>query len=435
MGYREDYLVGIRKARLASFVLLLTCFAALLVLFVLIEERQLLYIAAAVVIAVHVAFWWFVYRRILLSEAEFFEAVAEDMYAVHFRLRTFESAVRHISDGVVIVSEDDDIVLVNETAKRLFAAFDGDLDGSHYDEYAAGFSEKLERATILEAANESLPPETISVDGQYYKIGYVALVPEKGRWRGAVAVISDVTESTKADRMQSDFIANVSHELRTPLTSVKVYAETLRTGSVEEKGTEQEFLDIIVSEADRMNGLIKELMDLASTDYTELVLNLAESDLPTLVKTSIKKLSGLAQGKSIVINRMFDENMSLSVEMDRVRIEQVLINILNNAIKYTDEEGRVDVDIISGQNCVQIVITDDGIGIPEEDLARVFERFYRGDKARTGGIGGTGLGLAISKQIVEAHGGTIGIESKYGRGTTVTVTLPAGKGRGVPGIL
>ena len=435
MGYREDYLVGIRKARLASFVLLLTCFAALLVLFVLIEERQLLYIAAAVVIAVHVAFWWFVYRRILLSEAEFFEAVAEDMYAVHFRLRTFESAVRHISDGVVIVSEEDDIVLVNETAKRLFAAFDGDLDGSHYDEYAAGFSEKLERATILEAANESLPPETISVDGQYYKIGYVALVPEKGRWRGAVAVISDVTESTKADRMQSDFIANVSHELRTPLTSVKVYAETLRTGSVEEKGTEQEFLDIIVSEADRMNGLIKELMDLASTDYTELVLNLAESDLPTLVKTSIKKLSGLAQGKSIVINRMFDENMSLSVEMDRVRIEQVLINILNNAIKYTDEEGRVDVDIISGQNCVQIVITDDGIGIPEEDLARVFERFYRGDKARTGGIGGTGLGLAISKQIVEAHGGTVGIESKYGRGTTVTVTLPAGKGRGVPGIL
>jgi len=435
MGYREDYLVGIRKARLASFVLLVTCFAAMLVLFVLIENREQLYIAAAINIAVHLVLWWIIYRRILLSEAEFFEAVAEDMHAVHFRLRTFESAVRHISDGVVIVSEDDDLVLVNKTVKTLFFADDDELYGSLYDEYAAGFSEKLERKAILEAANENLPPETIYVNGQYYKIGYVALVPEKGRWRGAVAVISDVTESTKAERMQSEFIANVSHELRTPLTSVKGSAETLMTGSVEEAAAVKSFLDIIVSAADRMSGLIKELMDISSTNYAEYVPNLSENDLPSLVEDSIKNLSGIAQEKSMVINSMFDKGKSLVIEMDRVKIGQVLTNILNNAIKYSDEKGRIDVDIISGQNCVQIVITDNGIGISEEDLARVGERFYRGDKARSGGKEGWGLGLAISKQIVEAHGGNIGLKSKSGRGTVVTVSLPTSKVRGVPGIL
>ena len=435
MGYREDYLVGIRKARLASFVLLLTCFATLLVLFVILGNSDYIYIVAAIVIAVHLALWWFIYKRILLSEADFFERVAEDMYAIHFRLRTFETAVRHISDGVVIVSEEDDLVLVNKTVRDLFNAYEGDLDVSRYDEYAVGFSEKLERKAILEAANENLPTETISVDGQFYKIGYVALVPEKGKWRGAVAVISDVTESTNADRMQSDFIANVSHELRTPLTSIISYAETLMTGNVEEEEKAREFLEIIVAQANRMNGHIKELRDHASMDYMELTLNLANNDLPSLAKMVIKTLGVLAREKSIVLNRIFDKDLTLSVEMDRDRIEQVLMNIIGNAIKYTEEKGRVDVDIISGQNCVQIVIIDDGIGIPEEDLSRVFERLTRSNPARTRGIEGMGLGLAISKQIVEAHGGTISIESKYGRGTTVTVSLPTIKGRGTPGIL
>jgi len=324
---------------------------------------------------------------------------------------------------------------VNETAKKLFDVSEGDLDGALYDEYAAGISEKLERAKILESANENHPTEMISVDGKHYMISYVALIPEKGRWRGAVAVISDVTESVKADKMQSDFIANVSHELRTPLTSVKTYAETLMTRDIKEEDTVQEFLGTIVSQADHMQGLIKELMVLASADYKGLELNWSESDFPSLAQEVIKNLKPLAQEKKIVINQMFDDSKSLIIDMDSVRIEQVLTNILNNAIKYSGEKGRIDVDIISGQNCVQIVIMDNGMGISEKDLPRVCERFVRGEKARTGGTEGTGLGLAISKQFVEAHGGTIGIESKLGRGTTVTVSLPTDKGRGVPGIL
>ena len=434
MRDREDYLVGIRKARLASFVLLLTCFAAMLVIFVLIEDTQKLYIAAAIVIAIHVLFWWIIYRLIVLSEAAFFEGVLEDTYAIHYRLRTYETAVRKIKDGVVIVSEDEDLVIINEMVKDLFPGSEGEMDISRYDEYAAGFSEKLARATIIEAAGDGRPQETINVNGKYYLIGYTKLVSEKGKWRGAVAVLSDVTDRTNADKMQSDFISNVSHELRTPLTSVRSYAETLMTGDIEE-AKQYEFLDIIVSNADRMAGLIKDFAKYTSTDYMELVLNLTESDLPTLVETSIKKVEPMGNEKNLSVNRMFSDGLRVSLEMDRVRIEQVLLNILYNAIKYTGEKGRVDVDIISGQNCVQIVIADNGIGIPEEDLARVFERFFRGDKARIGDIGGTGLGLAISKQIVDAHGGSIAIESKLGRGTTVTVSLPSGRARGTPGIL
>ena len=428
-------MVGIRKARFASFVLLLTCFAAMMVVFVLIADREIVYIAWAVIVAVHLTLWWFIYRRILLSEAKFFEAVTEDMYAIHFRLRTFETALRQIKDGVVIVSENDDLVFVNDTVKGWFAAFDDDLDVSRYDEHATGFSEKLERGSILEAAKENRPPEKIDVDGQFYRIVYVSLVPEKGKWRGAVAVISDVTESTKADRMQSDFIANVSHELRTPLTSVKTYAETLMTGSVEEEAKVREFLEIIVTQTDHIDGLIQDYKDMASMDYMKLVLDMTESDLPSLVRMVYRKLELEANKKSLTVNCMFDPEMGLIIEMDRVKIDQVLMNVIGNAIKYTDEKGRVDIDIIPKQNCVEIEVKDNGMGISEEDLSRVFERFFRSENARTGKSTGSGLGLGISKQIVEGHGGSIEIKSKYGGGTTVTISLPTGKRRGVPGIL
>jgi len=407
----------------------------MLVIFMLLENKEHMYIAAAAVIAAHVLVWWFIYRKILIDEAAFFEGVTEDMYAIHFRLRTFETAVRQIRDGVIIVSEEEDLVYMNETVRNLFAVYEGEVDISRYDEFAAGFSEKLERAKIIEAANENRPPETINFKGQYYKTSYIALVPEKGRWRGAVAVISDVTESIKADRMQSEFISNVSHELRTPLTNVKTYAETLMTGAVEDEATVHEFLETIVTETDEINRLIQDFRKLASMDYQELVLNIDECNIPPLVRMLVKKLSLSANKRAITINCMFPEDLNLSLEIDRARIEQVITNILNNSIKYTDEKGRIDVEIISAQNCVQIVIRDNGMGIPEEDLSRVFERLFRSEKAKTGGTSGTGLGLGISKQIVEAHGGTIEIESVYGRGTTVTITLPRNKGRGVPGIL
>ncbi|MCL2112051.1 MAG: cell wall metabolism sensor histidine kinase WalK [Clostridiales bacterium] len=440
MKYRKDDLIGIRKARFASFVLLLVCFASMLVILVLSGGGTQAYIASSVVIAILVLCWWFFYRQILFGEAVFYDALSTDMDIRERRLLMLDSTVSRVPDGIVIVAEDGSLILVNETAKKLLAVFDGDIDEARYDEYVAGikekaFSEKLERAMILEAARDGRPSVTVSVDGQHYNISYVALVQEKDKKRGAVVLISDVTENTKAEKMQIDFVVNVSHELKTPLASVKSYAETLMTGAVDDPETTQEFLNIIVSEADRMDRLVKGLLSLARLESEGSAMETFEIDLPSLTMLSMKKLDIVAKEKALSVNQMFSDNLRIPVEINRDRIEQVIHNILSNAIDYTDEKGRVDVDIIKGQNCVQIVISDNGIGIPEEDLAHVFERLYMVDKARTGRMGGTGLGLAISRDIVIAHGGTIGIESKLGRGTTVTVTLPASRPRGIPGIL
>jgi two-component system sensor histidine kinase VicK len=369
------------------------------------------------------------HRKLRVSEAGRISVTA-DFEAAEYRLRLLESAVRQIGDGVIILAENGGFALINEGAKMLLGLDDSDIAGQVYDEVVAGFSEKLETKAILEAAAEGHSGETVTVDGRYYRLGFAALGDEDGNSRGAVCVISDVTES-----MQTDFVANVSHELKTPLTAVKSYAETLLKGDLSDEAMTRDFLGVIDSEADRMDRLVRDLLIMTRIDGGAISREMVESDLPTLVRTAMKKLSMEAKEKALTVNRMFSENFIFSAYMDRDRMEQVVLNILSNAIKYTDEKGRIDVDIIPNENCVQIVISDNGIGIPEKAQARVFERFFRVDKARSRQMGGSGLGLAISRQIVDAHGGEIEIESKYGKGTKVTVTLPIPGRRGKRGIL
>jgi two-component system sensor histidine kinase VicK len=373
-------------------------------------------------------------RRLRVEEAHRAAATA-DFEAAEYRLRLLESAVRQIGDGVIILAEDGNFALINEGAKTLLGLDDSDIAGQVYDEVVTGFSEKLETKAILAAAAEGRLGETITVDGRYYRLGFAALSDVDGNSRGAVCVISDVTESTKAESMQTDFVSNVSHELKTPLTTVKSYAETLLKGDLSDETMTREFLEIIDSEADRMDLLVKDLLFMTRIDSGVIGGEMTESDLPALVRMAMKKLDLVAREKSLTVNRMFAKELVCSIEMDRDRMEQVVLNVLSNAIKYTDEKGRIDVDIIPNENCVQIVISDNGIGIPEKAQARVFERFFRVDKARSRQMGGSGLGLAISRQIVDAHGGEIEIESKFGKGTKVIVTLPIPGRRGKRGIL
>jgi two-component system sensor histidine kinase VicK len=374
------------------------------------------------------------HRRLRACEANR-KSVNADFEAAEYRLRLLESAVRQIGDGVIILAENGGFVLINEGAKMLLGLDDSDIAGQIYDEVVAGFSEKLETNAILEAAAEGHSGETVNVEGRDYRLGFAAIGDEDGNSRGAVCVISDVTESMKAESMQTDFVANVSHELKTPLTAVKSYAETLLKGDLSDEAMTRDFLGVIDSEADRMDRLVRDLLIMTRIDGGAISREMVESDLPTLVRTAMKKLSMEAKEKALTVNRMFAENLVFSTYMDRDRMEQVVLNILSNAIKYTDEKGRIDVDIIPNENCVQIVISDNGIGIPEKAQARVFERFFRVDKARSRQMGGSGLGLAISRQIVDAHGGEIEIESKFGKGTKVTVTLPISGRRGKRGIL
>jgi two-component system sensor histidine kinase VicK len=238
----------------------------------------------------------------------------------------------------------------------------------------------------------------------------------------------------QVDKTREEFVSNVSHELKTPLTTIKSYTETLKEGSIEHGDTALDFYNIIDSEVDRMTRLVKDLLQLSRLDYKQQKWYKKQEDLVSLVRTAIKKMDMTAKSKELQINHLFDKDMFILVDMDRDRIEQVILNILSNAIKYTDEKGRIDIDIIRGSKDVKIVIADNGVGIPEKQLSRVFERFFRVDKARSRMMGGTGLGLSISKQIIEEHKGSIAIESHLGQGTKLTVTLLLAPIRGKRGI-
>ena len=231
----------------------------------------------------------------------------------------------------------------------------------------------------------------------------------------------DYTRQQKLDDARREFVANVSHELRTPITVVKSYTETLMDMGAGDETTAH-MLGVINEEADRMTRLIRDLLALSKLDNNREMQKLPV-DLPALVASVCDRLSiEASEHKQKIVRDIAEEEFSIL--MDKDRMEQVLVNIVGNAIKYTKDGGTIEVGLKHDEENAYIRVKDNGIGIPKEDQARIFERFYRVDKASSRAMGGTGLGLAIAKEIVDAHGGTISLESYEGRGTTVTITLP-----------
>ena len=252
---------------------------------------------------------------------------------------------------------------------------------------------------------------------------------------GVIAVIHDITEQRRLDDARREFVANVSHELRTPLTNIRSYTETLLDAAGDiPLDTEKQFLGVISSESERMARIVTDLLTLSKLDYGRMELRMTDFALADMLKNVANAMKLTAK----------DRNLELTVEApdtlphivgDRDRLEQVAVNILSNAVKYTSAGGHVRLAAAQvAENRVRITVEDDGIGIPAADVPRLFERFYRVDKARSREAGGTGLGLAIAKEIVEQHEGRIALASEYGHGTTVTITLPtdlkpAGEGK------
>ena len=241
---------------------------------------------------------------------------------------------------------------------------------------------------------------------------------------GAMVVIHDVTEQRKSEQTRREFVANVSHELRTPLTNVKSYAETiLSSGDELPKELRENFLGVIVSEADRMTRIVKDLLTLTKFDYGKMEMNISRFDFREAVENVHKAVALDAQNHGHELILECPEDLP-QVDGDRERLEQVIMNIVSNAIKYTPDGGRIAITAGSGGRHVYVRVSDNGIGIPEKDLPNLFERFYRVDKARSRESGGTGLGLSIAKEILAQHKGDIRIESVYGEGTDVTIILP-----------
>ena len=324
----------------------------------------------------------------------------------------------HMTDGVAAFGPTGTVIHSNPAATRMLSR---NLDPT------ASFDEIFGDITAFEKLLQLKRSEYL--EGQK-RVGerelelFMAPIASDQSVGGALVVIHDVTEQRKSEQTRREFIANVSHELRTPLTNVKSYAETiLSAGEDLPQELRENFLGVIVSEADRMTRIVKDLLTLSKFDYGKMEMNISRFSFTEAVKNVHKAAALNAQSHGHTFTLECPEE-PLPVDGDQERIEQVVMNIVSNSIKYTADGGTITMTAgLRGTN-VFVKVSDNGVGIPEKDLPMLFERFYRVDKARSRATGGTGLGLSIAREILNQHKGDIRIESVYGEGTDVTITLP-----------
>jgi two-component system phosphate regulon sensor histidine kinase PhoR len=248
-----------------------------------------------------------------------------------------------------------------------------------------------------------------------------------GAARGAIAILHDVTDLERLERVRRDFVANVSHELRTPLTAIRGYAETLLEGALEDQENNRRFLEIIKAHALRLNNIASDLLTLSQLEASKARPELEPVSVRAAVESALRTVEAEAKSRGIVLTCGHVEDAQ--VLGDRLQLEQALVNLLDNAVKFNRPSGEALVEVTHlADGRVKIALADTGIGIPHDDLPRIFERFYRVDKARSRQVGGTGLGLSIVKHIVERMNGTVSVESQLGKGSTFTLLLPAAPG-------
>jgi len=326
----------------------------------------------------------------------------------------------HMTDGVVAFDHAGKVIHCNPAAVRMLSrALDPAATFDEVFGQEASFEKllSLKRSEYLECQKRVGEREL-----ELFLAPVSAAEPASG---GAMVVIHDVTEQRKSEQTRREFIANVSHELRTPLTNVKSYAETIISAGDELPGElRNNFMGVIVSEADRMTRIVKDLLTLSKFDYGKMEMNITRFAFAEAVNNVYKAVALDAQNHGHEFTLDCPEDLP-EVNGDRERIEQVVMNVVSNAIKYTADGGRITITAGTSGKSVFVKVSDNGVGIPEKDLPNLFERFYRVDKARSRATGGTGLGLSIAKEILAQHKGDIRIESVYGEGTDVTVTLPA----------
>ena len=326
-----------------------------------------------------------------------------------------ESILGSMNSGVIAVDNNNKIIIFNPFARKLFGIFTETM-GKDISEVIK--DDDLLKMMIVADQFQELVLKRNSNTVVRYKT--TELLTDRSLKRGKVTVIQDVTDLKTLEQMRSQFVANVSHELRTPLTSIKGFSETLR--GVEDPTTKNKFLDIIEAEADRLNRLIEDILTLSSIENQEV--QIADIiDLTNATKNSMGLLEAQAKAKNIELSLIVKGEPEIIGDADMY--QQMILNLVENAIKYTRANGRVKVRLEEWFDSIILKVEDTGIGIPTEHLPRLFERFYRVDKARHRAEGGTGLGLAIVKHIVITFGGTIQVESEPGKGSIFTITLPA----------
>ena len=330
---------------------------------------------------------------------------------------TIEAIAREMHTGALVLDAQKRVLYANPFFVKSFPT-SGEVEGRKVediigDEFLLGAVERF-------MSNGTGPDEEIEIDeGQRsFKVRLVGL--EEGS--RLLLFLRDITEEKRVEAIKKDFVANVSHELRTPLASIKGYSETLLDEGPGNSDNSKEFLRIIDKHATRMSRLIDDLLILSRLESQQISVECALLDMGDLIGVSIAGFSKQALDKGIELTSDVADDLS-SVLGDRDRLEQVMVNLLDNAIKYTPTGGSVKVSAYMEDGAIRIDVADTGIGIPLKDIPRIFERFYRVDKARSRELGGTGLGLAIVKHIMQGHGGRVWVESEPGKGSLFSFTL------------
>lgn len=332
------------------------------------------------------------------------------------------SILSSMADGVITFNRDGEILITNPPAERFLQAWY--FEQGNGSETIAPLPPQVKELFVRVVREEKEQSIELTIQGRTWVI---LMTPLYGKTtvRGAVAVLRDMTEERRLDKLRKDFIANVSHELRTPIAMLQGYSEAIIDDIAATDEEKKEMAKVIYDESLRMGRLVNDLLDLARMEAGHITLNYENVQLVPYIGRIIRKFQGLAREKHIDLSAEFKDG-DIDITIDPDRIEQVLTNLIDNAIRHTDRNGMVKIIVERSGDGVTIHVRDSGSGIPEEDLPFVFERFYKADKARTRGRSGTGLGLAIAKNIVEAHKGMISVHSKLHEGTTFTFYLPNG---------
>jgi two-component system phosphate regulon sensor histidine kinase PhoR len=347
-------------------------------------------------------------------------ATAEQQFEVVSRERDhLQEILASMSEGVLVIDRDGRALMINPAFYRLFDLM-GDFTGRPALEIIRhpGFARLIEdtlRHGQPQSAQIGLPfPERRTL--------LLASAVLSGGERGAVVAARDTTELTRVADMRRDFVANVSHELKTPLAAIRGYAETLRDGALDEPPTARRFTDRILSQCRRLQELLDDLLILSRLEGMDAGIEREPVSLDAIARHAVELLAPAAREKGVEIE--LREEPVPAVPGDAGNLERLLLNLLDNAIKYNRPDGRITVRVGRCDGDAVLEVSDTGIGIPPESISRIFERFYRVDKGRAREEGGTGLGLAIVKHIAQAHGGQVEVESRIGRGSTFRVRLP-----------
>jgi len=348
--------------------------------------------------------------------------IEEKINEVQIRNQHLSAILHSMVEGIIVLDSSGRIASINKPAEDIFSIKKEDVEGKMFLE-AIPNNEISDLISEVAQKREFISRE-LSLVWPVKKFFIVDVSPvfQKEELSGCLVVVHDITEIRRLETMRKDFVANVSHELKTPLTSIKGFVETLIDGALEDRQNARHFLGVILDHANRLDSLISDLLSLSHLESKEISLDKSHVEVKRLVDDIIVSFKTALVRKTVsIIN---DLDPALYLYADKERLAQVFTNLIDNAIKFNKDNGKVRIFSEDLGSAEKIIVEDTGIGIPQKDIPRIFERFYRVDKARSRDLGGTGLGLAIVKHIVELHSGSVGVESAETSGSKLFFILP-----------